>query len=61
MLKRLVEENITVLLIEQNIHLVSTVMDYGFLLYQGATVAEGTYENLIKNPQVKRAYLGVEE
>jgi len=60
MLKRLREENITVLLIEQNIHLVSRVMDYGFLLYQGATVAEGTYEDLIKNPQVKRAYLGVE-
>ncbi|MEM3550361.1 MAG: ABC transporter ATP-binding protein [Candidatus Bathyarchaeia archaeon] len=57
--KKLQEEGLTILLVEQNIHLASKIMDYGYILEGGVTVADGKYEELIKNPTVKKAYLGL--
>ncbi|MEM3697302.1 MAG: ABC transporter ATP-binding protein [Candidatus Bathyarchaeia archaeon] len=57
--KKLQETGITILLVEQNIYLVNKVMHYGYVMEGGATVAKGTYENLINNPVVKRVYLGL--
>jgi len=52
------EEGITILLVEQNIHLAGMIMDYGYLLLQGVTIAEGTFNDLINDSRVKKAYLG---
>jgi branched-chain amino acid transport system ATP-binding protein len=57
--KKLQQEGLTILLVEQNIHLTSKIMDYGYILEGGITVAEGKYEELINNPKVKKAYLGI--
>jgi len=53
------EEGITILLVEQNIHLTLKIMDYGYLISGGITVAEGNSEELINNSEVKKAYLGM--
>ncbi|MEM1546324.1 MAG: ABC transporter ATP-binding protein [Candidatus Methanomethylicia archaeon] len=57
--EKLRNEGITILLVEQNIHLTLKIMDYGFLIEGGITVGEGKAEELANNPIVKRAYLGL--
>lgn len=57
--KKLQEEGITILLVEQNIHLASKVMDYGYLINGGISITEGSYEELVNDPEVKKAYLGL--
>lgn len=58
-IEKLRNEGITVLLVEQNIHLTLKIMDYGFLMEGGITVGEGEARDLIDNPIVKKAYLGL--
>ena len=57
--EKLRNEGITILLVEQNIHLTLKIMDYGFLIEGGITVGEGKAEELANNQIVKRAYLGL--
>lgn len=56
---KLREEGITILLVEQNVHLIFRIMDYGYLISGGVTVAEGDSKELINNNEVKKAYLGM--
>jgi branched-chain amino acid transport system ATP-binding protein len=58
-IEKLRNEGITILLVEQNIHLTLKIMDYGYLIEGGTTVGEGKAEELANNPIVKRAYLGL--
>ena len=37
------------------------IVDYAFILENGAAVMEGGREELMDNPDVKAAYFGVEE
>lgn len=57
-LKRLNEEGMTILLIEQNAHLALHLAHRGYVLDTGELAAEGTSEELLGNPDVKKAYLG---
>lgn len=57
--KQLQENDITILLVEQNIYLAKRVMQYAYVLEGGVIVAQGTYEELVDNPTVKKAYLGI--
>ncbi len=57
-LKRLNEEGMTILLIEQNANLALQLAHRGYVLDTGEIVAEGTAEELLGNPEVKKAYLG---
>jgi len=57
--EKLRDEGITILLVEQNVHLTLKIMDYGYLIEGGVTVGEGRAEELVNNPVVKRAYLGL--
>jgi branched-chain amino acid transport system ATP-binding protein len=57
-LKRLNEEGLTILLIEQNANLALQLANRGYVLDTGNIVAEGTSEELLGNPEVKKAYLG---
>ncbi|MEM3550931.1 MAG: ABC transporter ATP-binding protein [Candidatus Bathyarchaeia archaeon] len=53
------DEGLTVLLVEQSIYLAGKVMDRGYVLSGGVTLAEGVFEELIDNPIVRKAYLGL--
>jgi branched-chain amino acid transport system ATP-binding protein len=57
-LKQLNEEGMTILLVEQNANLALHLAHRGYVLDTGNIVAEGTSEELLDNPDVKKAYLG---
>ncbi len=57
-LKQLNEEGMTILLVEQNAHLALHLAHRGYVLDTGTIAAEGTSEELLGNPEVKKAYLG---
>ena len=49
----------TVLLIEQNASAALSIADRGYVLETGRMTLTGTGQELLSNPEVKRAYLGV--
>ncbi len=58
-IQKLKEEGITMLLVEQNVHLSLAITDYAYVLAEGKVVMEGKGEDLEESEEVKRAYLGV--
>ena len=58
-LKLLREEGITLLLVEQNVHLALAISDYGYVLAEGKVDLEGPARKLIKDKHVREAYLGL--
>ncbi len=57
-LKKLNEEGMTILLIEQNANLALHLAHRGYVLDTGEIVAAGTADELLANPELKKAYLG---
>ncbi|HEV8108019.1 MAG TPA: ABC transporter ATP-binding protein [Burkholderiales bacterium] len=57
-LVRKVSANRTVLMVEHNLSVVSTLSDRITVLQRGEILAEGDYAAVSKNPQVVEAYLG---
>jgi branched-chain amino acid transport system ATP-binding protein len=57
-LKQLNEDGMTILLVEQNANLALQLAHRGYVMDTGNIVAEGTGEELMNNPEVKKAYLG---
>ncbi len=57
-LKQLNEDGMTILLVEQNANLALRLAHRGYVMDTGNIVAEGTGEELLNNPEVKKAYLG---
>ena len=53
-----VAANRTVLMVEHNLSVVSTLSDHITVLQRGEILAEGDYESVSKNPEVVAAYLG---
>jgi branched-chain amino acid transport system ATP-binding protein len=53
-----VSANRTVLMVEHNLSVVSTLSDVITVLQRGEILAEGDYQTVSKNPQVVQAYLG---
>ena len=53
------EKGKTVLLIEQNASMALSIADRGYVLETGRVTITGTGKELLVNPEVKRAYLGV--
>jgi len=53
-----VSANRTVLMVEHNLTVVSTLSDAITVLQRGEILAEGDYATVSKNPQVIEAYLG---
>jgi len=51
----------TVLMVEHNMKVVSTIADKITVLQRGAVLAEGSYAEVSKNPQVLEAYMGSSE
>jgi branched-chain amino acid transport system ATP-binding protein len=52
-------EGVTILLVEQDVHLALSVADRGYVLETGRIVETGPAGELIDNPMVRRAYLGL--
>ena len=48
----------TILMVEHNMKVVSTIADRITVLQRGAVLAEGPYEEVSRNPQVMEAYMG---
>ncbi len=57
-LKELNAEGLTILLIEQNANLALRFAHRGYVLDTGEIVASGSSEQLLADPEVKKAYLG---
>jgi len=58
-LKMLRDEGITLLLVEQNVHLALAISDYGYVLAEGKIDFEGPARKLIKDEHIRAAYLGL--
>jgi branched-chain amino acid transport system ATP-binding protein len=57
-LKKLRDEGMTILLIEQNARAALSIADRGYVLETGSIALEGSVGELLENKAVKRAYLG---
>ncbi|MBJ3762024.1 ABC transporter ATP-binding protein [Maribius pontilimi] len=55
---RRVAKNRTVLMVEHNLNVVAELSDRISVLQAGAILAEGTYDEVSKNPDVRSAYMG---
>ncbi|WP_448378896.1 ABC transporter ATP-binding protein [Fervidobacterium sp.] len=58
-IKKLNSEGMTILLVEQNAVGALNISHYGYVLETGNIVLEGPAKELLKNEQVKKAYLGL--
>ncbi|MBP8626742.1 MAG: ABC transporter ATP-binding protein [Syntrophorhabdaceae bacterium] len=58
-IKRIKEEGVTILIVEQNVRQTLALADRAYVLENGRIVLTGTGESLLGNEHVKTAYLGV--
>ncbi len=58
-LKELKDTGLTILLVEQNVHLALALSDYAYVLAEGRVEIEGPSREVAKNEEVRRAYLGI--
>jgi branched-chain amino acid transport system ATP-binding protein len=57
-IRRVNEEGITILLVEQNVQQTLKIADRAFVLENGLVVLEGTGSELLSDERVREAYLG---
>jgi branched-chain amino acid transport system ATP-binding protein len=57
--KKINLQKITILLVEQDVFQALALADWAYVLENGAITMEGGAEDLLNNPQVKEAYIGV--
>ena len=53
------EKKISIIVTEQYARPVLPIVDYAFILENGAAVLEGTHEEMMNNPDVRSAYFGI--
>jgi len=58
-LKALKDSGLTVLLVEQNVHLAFAVGDYAYVIAEGRLFTQGDPATLAAMPEIRRAYLGL--
>jgi branched-chain amino acid transport system ATP-binding protein len=58
-LKVLKAAGITILLIEQNVHLALALSDYAYVIAEGRPFTEGPCEKIAAMPEIRQAYLGL--
>ena len=51
-------QGVTILLVEQNAHLALGIAHHGYVLETGSVVQSGTGQELLKSPEIRKAYLG---
>ncbi len=57
-IKRLRDEGITILLVEQNAYAALKISDYAYVMENGKIVLEGVASKMIGNDQIREKYLG---
>jgi len=57
--KKLKDEGMTMLLVEQNVHISLAIADYAYVMSEGRIVMEGKAEELEKSEDIRKAYLGI--
>jgi branched-chain amino acid transport system ATP-binding protein len=58
-LKALKDRGLTILLVEQNVHLAFALSDYAYVIAEGRLFTEGAPADLQRRPEIRRAYLGL--
>lgn len=58
-IKKINEDDVTILLVEQNANMALNIADYGYVLENGRFVTSGSAEKLKKDDDVKEFYLGL--
>ncbi len=58
-LQGLKDEGLTILLVEQNVHLAFSLSDYAYVIAEGRLFTEGPPAQLESQPEIRRAYLGL--
>lgn len=58
-LQQLKETGLTMLLVEQNVHMALTVSDYAYVISEGTVILSGPAEHIAQNEHVRTAYLGI--
>jgi branched-chain amino acid transport system ATP-binding protein len=58
-LKKLREQGLTIVLVEQNVHLALALSDYTYVLSEGRVHIEGRSQDVANMDEVRRAYLGL--
>jgi branched-chain amino acid transport system ATP-binding protein len=58
-LKQLKDAGLTILIVEQNVHLALAVSDYAYVVAEGRLFTEGLPVELEAKPEIRRAYLGL--
>jgi branched-chain amino acid transport system ATP-binding protein len=51
-------QGVTILLVEQNAHLALGIAHQGYVLETGSVVQSGTGQDLLRSPEIRKAYLG---
>jgi branched-chain amino acid transport system ATP-binding protein len=59
LIKTLNERKVTILLVEQNIYQALKICHYAFVLKTGKITMEGRGKELLSDPEVQKAYMGV--
>jgi branched-chain amino acid transport system ATP-binding protein len=59
MIKKLRTQGISVFLIEQNVGQTLEIADRGYVMENGRILLEGPSEELMRNDQIRKAYLGL--
>lgn len=57
-LLRLRKQGLTLLLVDHNLGFISSLCDYIYVLHLGQIIAEGTPQEIFRNPRVVEVYLG---
>ncbi len=57
-LHQLVSQNISILITDHNVRAALEICNRGLILSEGKILAEGTTDELVKNPKVQEVYLG---
>ena len=52
------KQGVTILLVEQNAHLALQIANHGYVLETGTVVQTGTGTELLRSPEIRKAYLG---
>jgi branched-chain amino acid transport system ATP-binding protein len=58
-LKALKESGMTILLVEQNVHLALALSDYAYVIAEGRPFTEGASAEVAEKPEIRQAYLGM--
>jgi branched-chain amino acid transport system ATP-binding protein len=58
-IQRLKEEGLTMLIVEQNVHMALSISDYVYVVSEGRVTLEGPADEIAKNTEVQEAYLGI--